>query len=230
MSGNTPWDNRYRVHTPEGVALLLQPASLLPRALAWVIDLVIRVLLGIVLALLLAFLGKAGFGLIMMAVFLLTWAYPVVCEGRWGTSPGKWLLGLRVVAGNGAPLGWGAATTRNLLRVVDLLPMGYATGALCSLFDGRSRRLGDLVADTLVIHKPRAAAPPQPSDVPAQPLPVVLDAEEQTLLLAFAERSRQLGSARSDELARLVPQLSQGGRHGPTVQLQALANTLLGRP
>lgn len=230
MSSPACWDNVYEVHTPEGVTLRLQPASLLPRALAWAIDLALRLVAGLLLVVALGVLGDAGAGLIMVCLFVLMWAYPIVFEARWGATPGKYLLGLRVLAGNGAPLGWGAACVRNLLRVVDLLPLGYCAGALCSLFDPRSRRLGDLVADSLVVHRPQPATAPGASAVPAQPLPLALHADEQALLLAWAERSSQLGERRSEELARLVPALSAHGRQSPATTLHALANGLLGRP
>jgi len=62
-------------------------------------------------------------------------------------------MGLRVIAANGAPVGWLAAFTRNLLRVVDMLPLAYAAGLVSSLVDPWGRRLGDMVAGTLVVHE-----------------------------------------------------------------------------
>lgn len=230
MSGLPHWDNVYEVHTPEGVPLRLQPASLLPRALAWAIDLVIRIALAIALLSLLGALGNLGLGLSLIAGFGLMWAWPIVWEAQWGTTPGKWMLGLRVLAGDGAPLGWPAAVVRNLLRVADMLPAAYCAGALCSLFDPRSRRLGDLVADSLVVHRPVPVGRAPANAIPAQPLPVPLHAEEQALLLAWAERADQLGTVRSEQLAHLVPSLSQHPRQSPATTLHALANGLLGRP
>jgi hypothetical protein len=87
------------------------------------------------------------------------WAYPVVFEAMWhGQTPGKRAMGLRVVAGDGAPVGWMASFVRNLMRTVDMLPLGYAFGLASSLVDPWSRRLGDIVARTMVVHAPRRGA------------------------------------------------------------------------
>ncbi|WP_251279400.1 RDD family protein, partial [Enterobacter hormaechei] len=76
----------------------------------------------------LALLDTFGSGLGLVLMFLVYWAYPIVCEARWGRTLGKRALGLRVLARDGAPVGWMAAITRNLLRTVDMLPFGYALG------------------------------------------------------------------------------------------------------
>ncbi len=52
-----------------------------------------------------------------------------------GQTFGKRALGLRVVAGDGAPVGWLPAVVRNLMRTVDMLPFGYATGLVACLCD-----------------------------------------------------------------------------------------------
>jgi uncharacterized RDD family membrane protein YckC len=93
-------------------------------------------------------------------MFVVFWFYPVLFEvlDR-GRTPGKRALGLRVIAVNGAPVGWLAAFTRNLLRTVDMLPFGYATGLIASLADPWGRRLGDMVAGTLVVHNARPHDP-----------------------------------------------------------------------
>ena len=57
-----------------------------------------------------------------------------------------------MVSADGAPVGWLAAITRNLLRTVDMLPFAYATGLVASLDAPHGRRLGDMVAGTLVVH------------------------------------------------------------------------------
>jgi uncharacterized RDD family membrane protein YckC len=222
-------DNRRVVHTPEGVALQLTPAGALPRALAWLVDLVIRLLLLVVLGLVLQMLGKLGMGLFLIGMFVLTWGYTIICEARYGATPGKRLLGLKVVAADGAPLGWNAAVVRNLLRTVDMLPFGYMIGVTSSLFDRHGRRLGDLVAGSQVIHAPATSTRQRLPDVPGQPLPQPLKSHEQALLLAFAERAQGLHPARRNELANLASPLTGRSGDAATAQLYALANGLLGR-
>ena len=67
---SSPLDNRHRVETPEGIDLLLRPAGLVPRALAFTVDLALRA--AILLALFLGFglLGKFGSGLSALLLFL----------------------------------------------------------------------------------------------------------------------------------------------------------------
>ncbi|WP_172675200.1 RDD family protein, partial [Stenotrophomonas pictorum] len=143
-------DTYREVITPEGVPLQLPAAGPVPRALAWLIDLMVRVGVLTLMSPLLALLGGLGQGLYLGLMFLMFWAYPIILEVWLGQTLGKKAVGLRVIARDGAPLGWMAAIVRNLLRTVDMLPFGYALGLICCLYDPYGRRLGDLVAGTLV--------------------------------------------------------------------------------
>lgn len=147
-----PMLDTYReVVTPEGVLLQLPAAGPLPRAMAWLVDLGVRIAVLVLMAIPLAVLDEFGSGLNLVLMFLVYWVYPIVCEALWGRTLGKRALGLRVLSRDGAPVGWMAAITRNLLRTVDMLPFGYALGLVSSLFDPHGRRLGDLVAGTVVV-------------------------------------------------------------------------------
>ena len=78
------------VETPEGVHLRLRPAGPVPRAYAWVLDFLIRAAAYIFLAIFLPGLGDFGGGLLLIAIFLLEWFYPVLFEVyRDGQTPGK---------------------------------------------------------------------------------------------------------------------------------------------
>lgn len=78
-----------------------------------------------------------------------------------GRSPGKMALGLRVVGEDGLPVRPGESLVRNLLRVVDALPVSYVVGLLAMVLSADGRRLGDRVAGTLVVRVERPpAAPP----------------------------------------------------------------------
>jgi len=102
----------------------------------------------------------AVYGLLSFALFMGYW---IVLEYRWeGRTLGKRLLGLRVVGEHGLPLDFTQVLLRNLLRSVDLLPLAAGSAALCTLLQRHHRRLGDLVAGTLVIRERR---PPRPAAV-----------------------------------------------------------------
>jgi uncharacterized RDD family membrane protein YckC len=204
-----PLDTVYAFETPEGVDLGLRIAGPVPRALAWLIDGVIRyaVLAGLSLAI--ARLAGFGVGLFLVMLFLMEWLYPVYFEVSRGATPGKKALGLLVVHDNGTPVGVPASLIRNLLRVVDFFPALYATGLACVLINRRFKRLGDLAAGTLVIYADRAQQAAALPIVDPRPLPAGVSTDEQRALLDFAERSATLASARAEELAELLT-----GEHG----------------
>lgn len=84
---------------------------------------------------------------------VLSWAYWVVPEHLWGTTPGKRLFRLRVVGREGGNPTWGASTLRNLLRVADGIPyiVPYLVGFIVAKGDADHRRIGDRVAGTRVV-------------------------------------------------------------------------------
>lgn len=224
-------DTLRSVTTPELIEVQLRPAGLLPRALAWFIDAAIRFGIIATLSGALAGLGNFGGGILLILMFLLEWFYPVLFEVlNQGATPGKRSMGLAVVNDNGTPIGWGASFTRNLLRTADFLPFAYGCGIVSMLCHREFRRLGDIVAGTLVIYREKQQALPALADeapiVPAAPL----DRATQRALVAFAERAESLTPARQEELAELVPFLAQANA-GPqgAQRLLGLANHLVGR-
>jgi len=145
-------DTARAVETPEGVTIDLRVAGPVPRALAFAIDFGIRALVYLGLAVGLATLGRFGTGVLLIAFFGLEWFYPVLFEvyGQ-GATPGKRMLGLRVVHDDGVPVGWSGAMIRNLLRAVDFLPFFYGCGLVSMLLTRDFKRLGDLAARTVVV-------------------------------------------------------------------------------
>ncbi|KRB08179.1 RDD family protein [Lysobacter sp. Root690] len=224
-------DTYRHVVTPEGVALHLRAAGPLPRALAYVLDLIARIAIYLALyQVLTALFGGAGYAILMLVTFVLSWFYMVLFEVLMqGRTPGKWALGLRVVAADGAPVGWMASFTRNLLRVVDALPVGYAVGLVTSLIDPWGRRLGDMVAGTLVVHAARQQTLYEAQVAPALAPTIVLLQHEQAAVVAFAERAPRLTAARQAELAELVEPLTLSRGQAAVVRLYGIANWLLGR-
>ncbi len=91
----------------------------------------------------------AGTGLLS---FLIIAFYYVLFEAFWhGQTPGKRRLGVRVIREGGHPLTFSGSMTRNLIRLIDFLPVYYVIGILVIFIDPKSRRLGDLAAGTIVI-------------------------------------------------------------------------------
>ncbi len=223
-------DTYREVVTPEGVALHLPAAGPVPRALAWVIDFAVRMAVLMVAGMLLALLGRAGAGLNLIVMFLVYWTYPIVLETLWnGQTVGKRALKLRVVSADGAPVGWLAAIVRNLLRTVDMLPFGYMAGLVASLADPHGRRLGDMVAGTLVVHDERERGhAPAPANAVMAP-PMALRPAEQVAIVAFGERAPRLTPARQAELADIVEPLTGVRGQAGVQRLYGMANWLLGR-
>lgn len=228
-TSSPPLDTRYQVETPEGIDLHMRPASLVPRALAFAIDLAIRGLILGVMYIVLGLLGQFGMGLGTILLFLVTWWYMVLFEVlNQGRSPGKQMLGLRVVHDDGTPVGWAASLTRNLLRFVDILPFGYTLGIISCLNHPSFKRLGDIAAGTLVVYRDAAPARPQLPEATPLPSPTPLSLAEQRALLGFAERSSQLSAARRAELAALLAEPLQVPAEQAEAQINGIARGLLG--
>jgi len=218
------------METPEGIDLVLRPAGLLSRSLAFAIDLSIRGALLLGLMFLLEALGEFGTGLFVLALFLVSWWYMALFEVlNQGRTPGKQIMGLRVVHDDGTPVGWSASLLRNLLRFIDMLPFGYCVGAFTCLQHPTFKRLGDLAAGTMVIY--RDSVPERPVLPDAEPMtaPLSLTLEEQRAVLAFAERQQTISPARAQELALiLVEPLQMPVPQDAVRQLHGIARALAG--
>jgi uncharacterized RDD family membrane protein YckC len=226
-------DTLQAVELAEGVVIRLRVAGPLLRAGAYLIDGVIRGAVTAVVALAVMASGlvvgdRVGFGLLALFGFVMEWFYPMVFEaGRRGATPGKRLLGLRVVQVTGSPVSWGQAFVRNILRWVDAMPgLTYGFGLASCLATQRFQRLGDLAAGTVVIYDrepilPRLAAPPP---IAAVALPVGLTADETGALVSFRERAGLWQAWRREEIAAKAEALS--GAQGPegVSRLMAMAH------
>ncbi len=147
---------RRLILTPEQVEIRLEPAGPGRRFVALVIDLVLVLAASLAVSQLALLALPGGLGAILraLALLVLSWGYHVYFELRHqGQSPGKRVVGIRVVDGRGLPLSAEQSFVRNVVRVLDALPLGYALGALTCLLDAERRRLGDLAADTLVVRE-----------------------------------------------------------------------------
>jgi uncharacterized RDD family membrane protein YckC len=158
-------DERVSINTPDHIELDFEPAGLGSRLMAGMVDVLVIVgiffalLIGGILAGLTAFsAGARGSGVVFLAVLIflfyaVVWGYFVLCEALWhGQTPGKRLVGIRVVLDNGLPVGWRESALRNLVRAADMVPPpACLVGSLMILFSPRGKRLGDLLAGTMVV-------------------------------------------------------------------------------
>jgi uncharacterized RDD family membrane protein YckC len=162
----------HEVITTEKVPFTYRVAGLGSRFLAWLIDLAVIVLLvfASMMAGMVAEMGRAGLflAIVMVWTFVLQWGYFLLFEWLWqGQTPGKRLLGIRVVHWQGTSISFFQAAVRNILRVVDglpllvvdILPLLYGIGFLVAACNRENRRLGDLAAGTLVVHVQSKAQP-----------------------------------------------------------------------
>ena len=174
------------IDTPEQVALEFSLASVGSRFLALALDTLIQVGCGLVL------LSGVGIGAwaarfttsqagpwlmaaLVLGSFVIYHGYFAAFEAVWnGQTPGKRMIGLRVIHASGRPVSVFEAILRNIIRIADQLPGIYAVGILSVLLTERSQRLGDIAAGTVVVHeqavhagaasfKPRPAAPAAPA-------------------------------------------------------------------
>lgn len=210
-------DTAYPVETPEGIELSIHPAGPVRRGGAWMVDAMIRWGFIFGLFFVLAMLQWFGMALMLIAWFLISWWYPVLFEVLAnGATPGKKAFRLRVLNQDATPVGWGPSIVRNLLRQIDFLPFGYATGLISMFCNRRFQRLGDLAAGTVVVyHTGHDLAGTDLPSGPAEAPPVALTVDEQQALLSFAERQPRINPQRAEELTDLLSGLTgQSGRHG----------------
>ena len=156
------------VLTPEHVPIRLTPGGLGSRFLAVLLDFVLILAAIAVLSIVPRLLLPRGFAAAIVGTitFVVTWGYHVYFEVRHqGRTPGKRAAGLRVVDGRGLPLTLQQSFVRNVVRALDLAPVFYGVGGISALLDRDHRRLGDVLADTLVVEERRPLAPPDKLDL-----------------------------------------------------------------
>jgi uncharacterized RDD family membrane protein YckC len=163
------FEDRHVTVTPEGISLDVVLAGLGSRFVAFALDFTFQVaaLIGFAIVVISAFHGSASttnglveggaFSLFVLVDFI---GYFIFCDMLFnGRSLGKKAAGLRVVRVSGQPVGFWSSLLRNVLRLIDMqLAFTYMVGSVLILATNRNQRLGDLIANTLVVRERVGAA------------------------------------------------------------------------
>lgn len=212
-SASPPLDTTLRLVSPENIAFEFRLAGPAQRSLAFVIDALVIVAVGVALLIPFIVAGAVGqllLGFYLVALFFLWWGYGAAMETfNNGQTLGKLALGLRTVSQTGLSINVSQAILRNLLRAIDVAPPFYP-GLVAMACNRRLQRLGDLAAGTVVVidRRWRPPAPPQAFGglnftadlVPAgfRPDPVLAEA-----LADYVARRPMLSPGRRQELAAI---------------------------
>jgi uncharacterized RDD family membrane protein YckC len=149
--------------TPEHVLIRLTPAGFGSRFMAWLIDAMMQLAIYFLMSMFITgILGDYGTIIVMTLWLIVSWGFHVFFDMfSQGRSPGKRMMGLRVVDERGLPISFQQSMIRNLVRAIDMQPgVFYGVGGLITLLHPHSRRLGDVAAGTIVVMERQASAYP----------------------------------------------------------------------
>lgn len=155
-------DEFLNIDTPENVIFGYEVVGIGSRFMAALVDTAIIVATQVVVYLTMTLIASTLFDIDIfstwvvaifgLVAFVLLWGYYIFFEMLWnGQSPGKRLVGLRVLRADGTPITLTESIVRNLVRLIDFLPVFYGLGVIVMFANSQSRRLGDLAAGTLVV-------------------------------------------------------------------------------
>ncbi len=173
------------VTTPENISFEYQLAGPFRRLPALLLDIAFRYLFVFAVVVGFGFLGISSFvpfsdalfkAFVVVGIFFLSWFYGLFFEAWWnGQTPGKRVVGLRVVSVDGRPINGVQATIRNFVRVADFFPYAstltftsesdmfliptFLVAIVCMVMTRRFQRLGDLAAGTMVVVDERSWYP-----------------------------------------------------------------------
>ena len=149
------YQDRLVIATPEGIEIALDLAGLGSRFTAGLIDLVIKTVIIIAIEVPAFQSDSTAAAIVGIAAPLLVYiGYDVLFETlASGRTPGKRLTGLRVLRADGGPEDVVASLIRNVLRLIDGLPLSYVPAIVSILLTRRNQRVGDLAAGTIVVRE-----------------------------------------------------------------------------
>lgn len=157
------YNNEVTVETLNTPPLHIVPAPIWKRGLAALVD---SIIVGAAWTLLLFCLHTSFVDHLTLSAETLaaiTCVYYVIQEAVFALTVGKHLLRLRVVGRNGDPASMRESLIRNLLRLVDWLPLLYLLGVVSIGISRKKQRLGDVVAGTMVTLAPEKDINPPPA-------------------------------------------------------------------
>jgi len=215
-------DRTIAVRTPESIAFSYELAGLGSRFLAMLLDFFIQILCAIAIVWGMSALAlhlpnepvkaslpdrvveSVAIAIVIAVAFLIFFGYFIIFEAVWnGQTPGKRLLGIRVVRDGGYPIDFTSALVRNLIRTLEFALGFYALSAVSTLLSSENKRLGDFAAGTIVVRDSRVAAP-TPSRFAAPSAAIRMTGEERALVGRFLERRHLLTPQRRRELASQI--------------------------
>ncbi len=254
-------DERVNLRVPEQIEVSYELAGLGSRFLAAVVDTLLTGLIVGGLALIAWIIrgqlsGQVGVSGLTAAIvagagLLIYIAYHIFFElTREGKPPGKRMTGLRVISIDGASVAPEQSAVRNILRIVDLLPVSYAIGVISLLVTARNQRLGDLAAGTMVVKERMEQIEELPEEEPERPeLPPevseevlrlvrggarTVTREEQQTIRRFLDRRfdlapdarRRLARRLAEGLRQRFPGLGPGQLANPEVFLEVVMRAI----
>lgn len=220
-------DRTLRVKTPESIAFSYELAGLGSRFLAVAIDVAIQtlVMIGIIWGLVYAgthmssaamrdasraskFEESLAIAFIITIIFVIYFGYFIIFETFWnGQTPGKKLMGLRVVRDGGYPADFASIAIRNVIRVGEAVAGLYAISAVAALMSPENKRLGDMAAGTLVVRDTAAAKLAAILEEPPDAArPIMLTAEERSLIDLFVVRRQGMAPGNRAVMAARIAQ------------------------
>jgi uncharacterized membrane protein SpoIIM required for sporulation/uncharacterized RDD family membrane protein YckC len=216
-------DRREEVETPERVAIAYELADLGSRFSALLIDGAILAVTLILLLIGLVYLLPRVAGIsvplagwtvaaYLLLNFAIIWGYFIYFEGfHDGRTPGKRRLRIRAVHDGGYPLTIRGAAVRNLLRLIDLQPFpSCLAGGIVMMLHPRTKRIGDLVAGTVVVRERLTPRLPEEEEAVAvaSGTPRLRPAELAALTQYIARRDSLPEDARDRITATLLERLA----------------------
>jgi len=152
------------IRTPEGVEFSFLLAGCVVRGLALIIDFFVKmVFIGAAASIarfFMVFSNDFSTSLMIISYFIVSFCYSIVFEWYWrGQTIGKRLFRLRLIDAQGLRLHFSQILIRNLLHAIDMLPVFYLVGAAACILSSQAQRLGDLLANTVVVYVPRIEQP-----------------------------------------------------------------------